>query len=160
MAPTQGETARAQSKHFSALLIDQAFNLVTVSNVIVVGVSADVAIGWVGWTFIDIVFAVFFLAEMLMKIKALGIKRYFVGPDRSWNILEAILVALAIAEISVIIFEEYVADGEGAKGKTSMLCVKSWGPRMGRMPVPFYELASNSTESRRTASPICRNTVK
>jgi len=124
MAPPpepSGTHAQTNGKQFKTLLIDQGFNVVTIANIVVIGVSADVAIGWAGWTFIDFVFAVFFLVEMILKLKLLGTRVYFYGPTCRWNIMEAILVGLAIGEIMMTVYADYMADGRGDKGKTSLL---------------------------------------
>jgi len=80
-------------------LLDSLMGVVIVLNSIVIGLSADLALDWVGWLILDTVFAGLFSMELVCKLYISGCRTFFTGDDRRWNWFEVLSVALADIEV-------------------------------------------------------------
>eukprot|EP00928_Gymnodinium_smaydae_P030404 TRINITY_DN22628_c0_g6_i1.p1 TRINITY_DN22628_c0_g6~~TRINITY_DN22628_c0_g6_i1.p1 ORF type:complete len:658 (-),score=83.22 TRINITY_DN22628_c0_g6_i1:129-2066(-) len=114
-----------RSNRFIALLIEQFMGLITVVNIVTIGISTDHGEGWVGWVIIDAFFAICYTGEMAIKLRLLGCRLYFRGSEFVWNILEATLVFLALAELIITLTQLGVddSDEETSGSKISLLRV-------------------------------------
>jgi hypothetical protein len=79
------------------LAVDSVMGFVIIFNALVIGVSADSA-DWHGWFIFDVGFCCFFILELGIKMRFLGLSRYFCE-DSKWHLFEVILLSLSIAEI-------------------------------------------------------------
>lgn len=87
------------------------------SNVVQMGISLDVHSEWSGWIVIDSIFAAVFFVEMVLKMFTTGSRNYFCGPLRAWNLFDASIVFLGIAEIFTLLAERRsLGTTEGAGG--------------------------------------------
>jgi len=96
------------------LWIESFFGFAIVANTMSLGVSCDLAPQWIGWLAIDGLFAFIFTAEVLIKLCIHGLRKYFCGPDRFFNLFEVSLAALAILEIvlAVISLQADISSGQ------------------------------------------------
>eukprot|EP00928_Gymnodinium_smaydae_P030398 TRINITY_DN22628_c0_g2_i3.p1 TRINITY_DN22628_c0_g2~~TRINITY_DN22628_c0_g2_i3.p1 ORF type:complete len:689 (-),score=80.67 TRINITY_DN22628_c0_g2_i3:85-2097(-) len=114
-----------RSKRLIALIVDQFMGLITVINIITIGISTDNGQGWIGWVFIDAFFTLCYTGEMAIKLHLLGCKTYLRGSEYAWNILEATLVFLALSELVLTIVPLVTEDSaeESSGSKISLLRV-------------------------------------
>jgi hypothetical protein len=70
-------------------------------NGIVIGLQADpdTAKGS-GMLVLDVLFTTFFLFELIARLKLLGFRKYYCGPDYHWNIFDTCVVILAVLDTS------------------------------------------------------------
>ncbi|CAJ1379027.1 unnamed protein product [Effrenium voratum] len=50
----------------------------------------------------SVLFSVWFMVEVLIRLKALGVHVYFLGEDKAWNLCDVMLVIISIVDISMI----------------------------------------------------------
>jgi len=92
------ERFRTDSR-FRGMVSDTIMGLVVLLNIAMMGASADLCPDCSSWFVIDTLFAMIFLVELVTKLLTSGISVFLCGPDRWWNIFEASLVFLALAEV-------------------------------------------------------------
>jgi len=79
--------------------LDILMNLVIVANAITVGwFATSRGVGWGAPQTADLIFTSIFLMEMLIKIWRTGLRRHFCGPEWSWNVFDASIVCLGLAD--------------------------------------------------------------
>ena len=83
------------------LMLDVVPAMVIFASSIVAGVSADVDPTNFAWTVCEILFAIFFMGEMVVKIKVFGLKGYFWGDDWYWSWFDLLCVILALIEMTI-----------------------------------------------------------
>ena len=83
------------------LMLDVVPAMVIFASSIVAGVSADVDPSNFAWTVCEILFAIFFMGEMVVKIKVFGLKGYFWGDDWYWSWFDLLCVILALIEMTI-----------------------------------------------------------
>jgi len=86
-------------KHTQDLAIDSLGGVVIVINTLTIGLSVEYD-DWSGWSIVDVIFAVVFSVEMVLKMWVQRVQ-YLCGPDWLWNLFEAFLVGVAIAEVFI-----------------------------------------------------------
>jgi len=89
----------AQAK--SNTLLELTSGVVILLNAVVVGMSVDVHPLWPGWSGCEIFFTVFFLSELIYKLKSDGCRKHFSGDDKMWNIFDCIIVVLAATDLTI-----------------------------------------------------------
>eukprot|EP00928_Gymnodinium_smaydae_P030393 TRINITY_DN22628_c0_g1_i1.p1 TRINITY_DN22628_c0_g1~~TRINITY_DN22628_c0_g1_i1.p1 ORF type:complete len:425 (-),score=53.70 TRINITY_DN22628_c0_g1_i1:500-1774(-) len=98
--------------------------LITVINIITIGVSTDFMAGARGWLILDTFFAICYTAEMGVKLHLLGVKTYFRGSEYAWNILEAVLVLFALIELIITVVPLFTANSGEGGGSSKMSLVR------------------------------------
>eukprot|EP00928_Gymnodinium_smaydae_P001157 TRINITY_DN10423_c0_g5_i1.p1 TRINITY_DN10423_c0_g5~~TRINITY_DN10423_c0_g5_i1.p1 ORF type:complete len:606 (-),score=77.71 TRINITY_DN10423_c0_g5_i1:276-2033(-) len=82
----------------SMIIVDACMSGLIMLNILLIGISADVAPQSVAWVVVDALFALAFLFEICLKIRVTGLLNFSCGPEKLMNWLEAVLVALAVSE--------------------------------------------------------------
>ena len=68
------------------LLLDMVPAAVIILSAAIAGLSADIAPNHIAWTVLEIVFTVFFVAEIIVKCRYFGICEYLVGSELSCQV--------------------------------------------------------------------------
>jgi len=98
--------------------LDIAGLMVLLLNAIVIGVSADYVPQWVGYPIMEYAFTAFFACECLYKIRCNGLRDYFLGEDKVWNVFEIVLILAALSEFMI---ENTFSSSALGKPKTPLL---------------------------------------
>jgi len=133
------ETKRALQKAGTSGMEDPKKNFldlfsaaVILLNAVMIGVSADVLPEDDVWWFIEIGFTVFFTAELIFNMRAVGISKFFTGNDWAWNGFDAMVVSIAIFDLTfTAIYRLFGPDGEGGPDTGSFTIIKL--ARLGRI---------------------------
>lgn len=98
-------------------------NLVVITNVFILGVQA--ASEWSGWLIVDLIYAVFFVAEILYKVAARGGLLIFCPrrPDWRWNLFDLFLAVVASFEV-IVGFLDLPMQADGVNAIRSMRLVR------------------------------------
>eukprot|EP00438_Fugacium_kawagutii_P021552 Skav208793 [mRNA] locus=scaffold478:2568:13390:- [translate_table: standard] len=94
-------------------MLDVVPACVIFASSIVAGISADVEPNSLAWTVLETFFAIFFIGEIVVKIKVFGLKVFFLGGDWYWSWFDLLCVVLAIIEMSITYAS--LAAGENAE---------------------------------------------
>mmetsp|Transcript_1417 Transcript_1417/g.3853 ORF Transcript_1417/g.3853 Transcript_1417/m.3853 type:complete len:802 (-) Transcript_1417:17-2422(-) len=89
-------------EHVDTPLLDLVMSIIVVVNTITIGVSTDLSRTWHGWFAFDIVFASCYLLEFTLKMKWVGLRRYFRGKDAMINTFDFALLCLAWMEVVMV----------------------------------------------------------
>eukprot|EP00927_Polykrikos_kofoidii_P021100 TRINITY_DN20098_c0_g2_i1.p1 TRINITY_DN20098_c0_g2~~TRINITY_DN20098_c0_g2_i1.p1 ORF type:complete len:608 (-),score=78.06 TRINITY_DN20098_c0_g2_i1:164-1957(-) len=81
------------------LLVDAIMAIVIVMNMFYVGVCSELTENNPFVVAGDITFAALFVIERILKLYILGLRRYFFGVERGWNIFETVLSVVGVAEV-------------------------------------------------------------
>eukprot|EP00927_Polykrikos_kofoidii_P021402 TRINITY_DN20251_c0_g2_i1.p1 TRINITY_DN20251_c0_g2~~TRINITY_DN20251_c0_g2_i1.p1 ORF type:complete len:628 (-),score=96.83 TRINITY_DN20251_c0_g2_i1:29-1912(-) len=91
------ETEEAWTPH----MLDVIPAMVVLLNAVVIGVSTDVASTSTVWMVMDWGFAIFFIGEILVKWHLYGIRPFFAGAQRLWNIFDCFCVCVAVLDFCI-----------------------------------------------------------
>ena len=83
------------------LMLDVIPAFVIIINSAVAGISADFEPTSFAWTVLETLFALFFIGEILVKVKVFGLKGYFMGADWYWSWFDLLCVILALIEMAI-----------------------------------------------------------
>jgi len=75
--------------------------VIVVLNILAMGISVDNSPDHLGWFAFEVVCVLVFVFEVCFKIRVNGRKQYFCGPTGSWNVMDCVVTALSILELSV-----------------------------------------------------------
>mmetsp|Transcript_23265 Transcript_23265/g.62093 ORF Transcript_23265/g.62093 Transcript_23265/m.62093 type:complete len:591 (-) Transcript_23265:86-1858(-) len=100
----------------STLVFESVIGTVIAVNTVIIGVSTDFP--WEGWLWVDAVFFAIFLVELILKIVGNGCCEFIYGVDKKWNLFEACLVLLALAEL---VLGVALATTHGANSGTKLM---------------------------------------
>ena len=76
--------------------------LIIFANGVMVGFQTDPQYKhWPGWIYVEIVFAMFLVAEICFRLCVLRCGAYWCGGDRWWNIFDVFLVATSLADVAL-----------------------------------------------------------
>lgn len=82
--------------------IEPLVALLIISNGLLLGVQVDPSFeNWGGWFFIESAFVMMFLCELCLRIFSLGMQRFFLGPDMSWNLMDFTIVCISLIETAL-----------------------------------------------------------
>jgi len=70
-------------------------------NAFLIGVSADQDENATGWIVSEVLFAIFFLSELLIKMRRYGCYMFFFGKNWLWNGFDLLVVAVALFDLGV-----------------------------------------------------------
>lgn len=70
-------------------------------SLIILGFSMDLQPGWVGWTVLEVIFAVVFVIEVVVKLVLLSPRVYFTGTNYAWNIGDLMLTGVAVVDVII-----------------------------------------------------------
>lgn len=101
---TVNDDASAEVKprrlRISSNRLDSISAFVIMVNAVVIGVSTDVDPKADLWQIFEVLFTVFFLAEMMYKMQVYGLKVFFTGSDWNWNNFDFVVVCIAIFDLA------------------------------------------------------------
>ncbi|CAE7189085.1 Scn11a [Symbiodinium pilosum] len=83
------------------LLLDVIPSFVIVLSAAVAGLSADIESEHPVWKVLEICFTVFFIGEIMVKLKVFGFREFLRGADWYWSWFDIICVILAVVDISL-----------------------------------------------------------
>jgi len=86
-------------------ILEPVSAVVIVLNACVIGMSLDVQKTWQGWQVIEICFTFFFVTELAIKVRYLGLLETYLGSDWQWNLFDTIIVLVAVMDLAFYIFE-------------------------------------------------------
>eukprot|EP00928_Gymnodinium_smaydae_P037301 TRINITY_DN2591_c0_g2_i2.p1 TRINITY_DN2591_c0_g2~~TRINITY_DN2591_c0_g2_i2.p1 ORF type:complete len:615 (-),score=88.78 TRINITY_DN2591_c0_g2_i2:166-1965(-) len=95
-------------------------------NALCLGASIDFAPESIVWLVTEGLFTLFFLLELVVKLKTFGCKHFFFGRDWKWNWFDVLIVALATYDFSLVLslqYREFTGRDDGAFGNLTMLRV-------------------------------------
>lgn len=109
------EEEEAEDPSTFLLMLDVIPACVIMRSAAVAGASADLEPEHVVWRIFEISFTVFFIGEIIVKMRVFGAKDYLFGADWYWSWFDILCVALAIVDIGITeISSATSAGGEGA----------------------------------------------
>eukprot|EP00928_Gymnodinium_smaydae_P100223 TRINITY_DN9786_c0_g3_i1.p1 TRINITY_DN9786_c0_g3~~TRINITY_DN9786_c0_g3_i1.p1 ORF type:complete len:533 (-),score=78.51 TRINITY_DN9786_c0_g3_i1:632-2182(-) len=76
--------------------LDSVSGVVILLNAAIIGVSTDHSPEWWGWKLTEVFFSVFFVFELLTKIRLFGCKTYWLGSEWHWNCFDGLVVGMAL----------------------------------------------------------------
>eukprot|EP00928_Gymnodinium_smaydae_P047453 TRINITY_DN31674_c0_g1_i1.p1 TRINITY_DN31674_c0_g1~~TRINITY_DN31674_c0_g1_i1.p1 ORF type:complete len:570 (-),score=60.40 TRINITY_DN31674_c0_g1_i1:213-1922(-) len=79
--------------------LDWIVSIVILINISIMGISADVSRFWKGWIVVDILFAIVYSIELILKLSISGIRSFYFGQDWAWNVFDTCVLVLAILDI-------------------------------------------------------------
>lgn len=89
--------------HTRFAAVERVAIALVIINTLLLGISTDLAKNWWGWDWISAVFAVLFVAELVLRIVVVGgVRRFFTGKHVAWNIFDTSLIALALLDIVIL----------------------------------------------------------
>ena len=99
------------------LLLDVVPAVVILISAVVAGFSADIAPDHTVWVVLEMLFTLFFIGEIVVKMKVFGLKEYMWGADWYWSWFDILCVILAIVDLSL----NLSAAAEGTQSDTGAL---------------------------------------
>ncbi|CAE7705028.1 Cacna1c [Symbiodinium sp. CCMP2456] len=88
------------------LLLDIVPAGVILVNAAVAGISADMDPDNPMWQVLEICFTIFFIAEIIVKLKIFSPREYLFGPDWYWSWFDILCVVLALVDLTLTISAE------------------------------------------------------
>jgi len=88
------------------LLLDIIPACVILVNAAVAGISADMDPENPMWQVLEVCFTIFFIAEIIVKLKIFSIREYLLGPDWYWSWFDILCVVLALVDLTLTISAE------------------------------------------------------
>jgi len=82
--------------------------VVILANALVLGFQAEWSQGELHWDIVETCFFVFYTTEILLKIRFLGVYKFFRGRDGTWNIFDTICLAMSLADVCLMIARRFV----------------------------------------------------
>ena len=110
------------------LLLDAIPALVILASAAVAGISVDNDPESLIWNVLEVLFTIFFLGEIVVKLKVFGVKDFFWGADWYWSWFDLLCVVLALVEM-VITYSGPSGGGQSPVGSLKMLKLA----RLGRI---------------------------
>eukprot|EP00927_Polykrikos_kofoidii_P067925 TRINITY_DN6334_c0_g1_i1.p1 TRINITY_DN6334_c0_g1~~TRINITY_DN6334_c0_g1_i1.p1 ORF type:complete len:781 (+),score=106.51 TRINITY_DN6334_c0_g1_i1:83-2425(+) len=80
-------------------LVDALVAGIIVANGVVVGLSSDIA--WSGFVWAEWLFVSIFFLELMLKLLIIGPRSFFFGRDKSWNVVDLIVVCCGVGDAVV-----------------------------------------------------------
>eukprot|EP00930_Biecheleria_cincta_P024312 TRINITY_DN17405_c0_g1_i2.p1 TRINITY_DN17405_c0_g1~~TRINITY_DN17405_c0_g1_i2.p1 ORF type:complete len:590 (-),score=103.22 TRINITY_DN17405_c0_g1_i2:345-1853(-) len=91
-----------RKKAFNCLFhLDIISAAVIMLNALVIGVSADFETEHVAWKVLEILFTLFFAAELFIKLKILGCREVMCGSSAAWNYFDVFCLSTAAIDLGV-----------------------------------------------------------
>lgn len=94
------DTGNASKHEFFIGLLDPAVCLATVLHMAKMGISLDASPAWDGWVCLEGIFVAFYGFELVVKLRCLGFRGYVRGTHALWNVLDAMLVGVAVTNLA------------------------------------------------------------
>lgn len=92
----------AQTKLQAAMqYLDPFIGVVIILNAIVICISTEFARDSDVWTWFDVIFSIIFAMEICVQLVVRGVAQFFCGPEMYWNIFDALIVTVAIADVII-----------------------------------------------------------
>eukprot|EP00435_Cladocopium_sp_Y103_P018739 s1457_g4.t1 len=96
------------------LLLDMVPACVIFASTVVAGVSADIEPEAIAWKVLEAVFTLFFIGEIVVKMRYFGVSEYLLGSDWYWSWFDILCVILALIDMGLT----YVSIAEGVSAET------------------------------------------
>jgi len=119
--------ARLAEKITSSPTFTYGIMAVIVFNMVMLGVEVDVTatLGQndihPGFVIANAAVVVIFICELLLIMRAHGIRNFFLGPERSWNIFDFTIIAWSVLETSIELWAFSVSSDPAAQVSASQL---------------------------------------
>jgi len=84
---------------FTSFVIHSGPPIVVVANSLAMGVAIDNEPDNPAWGVLELIFALFYLAEFFYKTRVMGVKGYFLGPDCWWNAFDFFCLILSFVDV-------------------------------------------------------------
>lgn len=97
-------------------LIDTVITPLIVINAVVIGMGCDADQSWTGWLWFDLIFCVFFLVELALRLVVIKPCYFFCGPGMVSNIFDLSIVVLDSAQLILTVVASR-EDGGGSSLK-------------------------------------------
>lgn len=111
------------------LMLDVVPAIVIMLSAVVAGVSADNDPNNTGWKVLEILFTVFFIGEVIVKLRVFGWKEYLWGPEWYWSWFDILCIILAVVYMGITYTADQEAPGSSALGSMKTLKLA----RLGRI---------------------------
>uniref|UniRef100_A0A7S2P8D9 EF-hand domain-containing protein n=1 Tax=Zooxanthella nutricula TaxID=1333877 RepID=A0A7S2P8D9_9DINO len=118
------DRAHPRSEVSTQIMLDSCIGVVIILNTVVLGCSADIAPLWFGWTVIDGIFALIFLAELAIKVRMAGPVAFVRGPGKATTLFEVVLVLLAIFEFTLAVLQHGQGSTSGSQLTSPLRAVR------------------------------------
>lgn len=86
---------------FIDAVLDPVVCFVIVLHMALMGVSLDANPTWEGWLWLESIFGGAYTFEILAKLWLLGFRRYICGKGAVWNVVDALLVVVAVTHLAL-----------------------------------------------------------
>lgn len=83
------------------LMLDVIPAIVIMLSAVVAGVSADNDPNNTLWKVLEIIFTVFFIGEVIVKLRVFGWKEYLWGPEWYWSWFDILCIILAVVDMGI-----------------------------------------------------------
>lgn len=99
---SESEVKHKKSTMNSIFWMEVVPTVVIIINAIVTGLAVDFSGAELDfiWDIFEVIFFVFYLGEFLVKVRLLGLNKYFCGPQKLWHNFDFFCLAISFAEIS------------------------------------------------------------
>lgn len=109
------DLAAPPEKIHPLIFIEPFVAILIVANGIMIGFQTDPQYeNWTGWIYLEVIFAVVLILEVVLRIHLSGLKGYFWGADYAWNYFDLFLLLTGLTDIVVEIAVQSRSDMFGA----------------------------------------------
>jgi len=102
------------------LLLDVVPAIVIMLSAVVAGVSADNDPNNAFWKVLEILFTLFFIAEVIVKLRVFGWKPFLSGLEWYWSWFDILCIILAVVDMAIT-YASLAADREASASALSSL---------------------------------------
>eukprot|EP00929_Paragymnodinium_shiwhaense_P077689 TRINITY_DN40043_c0_g1_i1.p1 TRINITY_DN40043_c0_g1~~TRINITY_DN40043_c0_g1_i1.p1 ORF type:complete len:639 (+),score=129.02 TRINITY_DN40043_c0_g1_i1:58-1974(+) len=82
------------------IIVDAAMSILVVLQVALIGIRCDFDPDWLGWFVVDVAFALCFLAELALRVRAIGCSEYFCGEHVGGHVFDALVTTLDSLQVA------------------------------------------------------------
>jgi len=116
----QREVAQMSTSHFTSrrqlvaqhclALLEPVVAVVIFLNATTIGISLDNAPEWDGWAAFEIFYTLFFVVEVVVRVRLFGLAEHFLGHEWTWNWFDFIVVLLSVIDTSMTLLSRLWTD--------------------------------------------------
>lgn len=100
-----------------SLILESVADVVVVSNLVFMGISADNWNGEInGYAYVDLIFGILFLSEMVIKVFMHGFTKHFCGKDKIGDCFDALLVAVDSSQLFLVFYASQITEQQRSAG--------------------------------------------
>lgn len=93
------DLASPPPKKDALTLIEPVVGFMIVVNGVLIGLQSDVLEDWTGWWYIESLFVVFFIVELVLRVFVSGLRDHFCGVGSAWNIFDFSIILAACVDL-------------------------------------------------------------